>query len=146
MDTFIKSFGYEPSEESRLKIVQKASTDDFIVICEDYAGRSLDQFFDQWLNYEYYPLYSFTWRKDKNALSRFELSITQEQSGPVYEMPIDVQFCFTGNEDTLITIVNNQREQVYTLELNDVPVTFHFDPQNWILKKTIDKSGGEFSE
>lgn len=121
------------------------TTADFIAVCENISGQSLTKFFDQWLNFEYYPIYSFYWEKNKEALNNIEITITQEQNNVIYEMPIDLQFEFAAGRDTTITVLNSQKVQVYSFSLTEVPLKLNFDPENWILKKTIDKSAGEFT-
>jgi aminopeptidase N len=121
------------------------TTNDFKNVCESVSGISLDTFFDQWLNYEYYPHYKYEWQRSDNSLHQVQVKIIQSQNDIVYEMPVSVRFVFNSGGDTVVTVMNYQREQTYFISLNDIPVEMIFDPDNWILKNTEDLSVGEFT-
>jgi len=122
-------------------------TADFKNICEQVSGKTLDTFFDQWLNHPFFPRYVYSWQHSETESNKplIILTILQEQSSPVFEMPIEVQFFFPSDTDTVIQIQNNQREQSYTLEFSEVPLSMTFDPDNWILKDARNQSGGNYT-
>ncbi|NOG46335.1 MAG: hypothetical protein HND50_13930 [Calditrichaeota bacterium] len=122
-------------------------TEDFKNVCETISGKELDAFFDQWLNYPFFPRYAFSWEQasSEEKKSLIQITILQEQSYPVYEMPIDLQFIFPSGNDTVIQILNNRVEQIYMMEFSEVPLSVNFDPDGWVLKSVQDESGGSYS-
>jgi uncharacterized protein YkuJ len=55
-------------------------------------------------------------------------------------MPIQLKFNFEGEEDTLITVWNDQETQTFNLSLTKSISNLEFDPDNWILKQV--QAGG----
>jgi len=122
-------------------------TEDFKNVCEQESGKNLDKFFDQWINYPFFPRYVFSWEKDESdfgGAARIKVNILQIQTQVLYEMPIDLKFVFSSGPDTVVTVENYQQEQEYIFEFDSYPVGLVFDPDNWILKEARDQSGGEF--
>ncbi len=125
-------------------IYTSVRTADMRRVFEEVYGQSLEDFFNQWLNYPLYPFYKIKWETAPAESNMFSLllNITQEQREPVYRMPVSLSIRFLNHPDTLITVYNNQRAQDYTLRLPAQPVGLTFDPENWILKSIRDSSGG----
>lgn len=138
-DDFFESLYHYANDSLKYTSVTSA---DFIKVCEEVSGKSLTRFFDQWLNYAYYPLYAVSWERTNNSV---DISITQKQEAPLYEMPIDLKFIFSDNKDTTVTVFNYLRKQDYSIRLNDFPLRLLFDPENWILKNVEDLSAGDFT-
>jgi hypothetical protein len=116
------------------------STNNFQEVCENVSGLDLSNFFDQWLNYEYYPAYQYYWNligAQNNAYTA-EVGIRQEQLSTLYAMPVDLTFTFSDSSDTTITIHNSLKEERYTLSLHHKPVKLLFDRDNWILKNAAE--------
>ena len=110
-------------------------TENFKEICETKSGLDLDNFFNQWLYYEYYPEYRYNWSVSKLADQRYTMNITivQVQTGIVYDMPIELAVLFSGSRDTSIIVSNNQDSQYYSFTFSEEPIAVLFDPHNWIL-------------
>jgi aminopeptidase N len=110
-------------------------TENFMEICEQKTGLNLTKFFDQWLNYPYYPRYEFGWKVEQNGDSySVEALILQTQSTIIYEMPIDLTFRFVSAPDTTITVFNNSKRAVYNFTFPQKPQQVLFDGDDWILK------------
>ncbi len=112
-------------------------TSNFQEICERVSGLNLDSFFDQWLNYPYYPEYEYSWAVGQGGPNEHVVQVTikQTQTQTLYEMPIDLKFIFDDGKDTTVTVQNNQFTQDYQFSFNKKPVQLIFDPQDWILDK-----------
>jgi len=122
-------------------------TEDFINVCEQVSGKNLNTFFDQWINYPFFPRYEYSWQKAKSDFgqsSKVEVNILQKQISVIYEMPIDLKFIFPSGSDSVVTVDNYQQSQDYVFAFDEYPVELVFDPDSWILKDVQDKSGGEF--
>jgi aminopeptidase N len=113
-----------------------AKTEDFIKHCEIVYGKSLTQFFDQWIYKEGYPSYTIEWKQNQdNSLS---LKISQTQSHPsvsFFEMPIELEIKGTDeNAETIKLDVNN--DGFYTTMTMPFEVTsIVFDPHKWLITK-----------
>ncbi len=117
-------------------------TENFQEICERVSGKDLDAFFDQWLNYPYYPKYEYEWQAFKNSTSGYdvELTIRQVQTQTLYVMPIELRFLFADESDTLLTVQNAQFTQEYHFSFSKQPIYLIFDPNNWLLEESRETS------
>jgi aminopeptidase N len=124
-----------------------ATTEDFREICETISGRDFKAFFDQWLNYPYFPEYAYTWEiADRSAgLYGVEVTILQQQDGVIYEMPVDLEIQLENGKDTTVTVEHNRREQFYLIDLEEKPLNVRFDPENWILKQVAPFTDAQFT-
>ncbi|MHB2150371.1 M1 family aminopeptidase [Calditrichota bacterium LG25] len=117
-------------------------TENFKEICEQISGVDLDAFFDQWLNYPYYPQYEYEWTPHSNVDQSYtvELIIRQTQQQTLYVMPIELRFLFADETDTTLTVQNNQFTQEYLFHFAKQPIYLQFDPDNWLLKESKETS------
>ena len=115
-----------------------ATTEDFQAVAEEVSGMDLDYFFSEWIYGENYPTYSVQFKRmvDPNGGYIAEITISQERnSNPIYfTMPIQLKIN-TAKSDTLITVFNNQRSQVFSIHFDEEPLSLDFDPNNSILKE-----------
>ncbi len=128
-------------------IYKSVSTEDFKNVCERISGKQLDTFFDQWINHPFFPRYLYTWEQLGTDSEKIKISLTilQEQQSLVYEMPVDIQVNFPSGHDTLIQVINNQKDQTYTFEFSEIPQSVILDPDNWILKEVRNQTGGTYT-
>ncbi len=121
-------------------------TSDFVNVVEMVSGKSMQRFFDQWLNYPFYPIYNFEWSALRNgAQTQVDLTIIQKQNSIIYEMPLDIQFIFSSNLDSVIRVENNSKVQTYRFNFNESPERINLDPDDWVLKDVRDASKGTFT-
>ncbi len=114
-----------------------ASTEDFRAVCESISGMDLNFFFDQWIYDEYYPQYQYSFGQNgSNYSAHVNIKQIQNANGrrEVFEMPVQLQFNFTDNSDTLITIWNDQQSQLFHFNFSKQLSTVDFDPDEWILR------------
>jgi aminopeptidase N len=114
-----------------------AATHDFQSVCESVSGKELDEFFQEWIYGEGYPVYSYSWTwKSLGDSSAIILDIGQvnSQSNPTFfTMPVDIQI-ITSGRDTTITVINNLQQQRFLIKSNEKPSAVILDPDKWILK------------
>jgi aminopeptidase N len=112
-----------------------ASTADFQNIMENQYGSSLDWYFGEWIYDQGYPIYNLGWAvQPYNGSYNVILQLVQSQyNAPVFNMPIDFQFQGIDN-DTTITLWNNQVDQYFSIFLPSIPGNIIFDPGGWILR------------
>jgi aminopeptidase N len=116
-----------------------AVTEDFQAICETESGMNLDFFFDQWIYDEYYPAYEYGWSQDPSTYTtRVTIRQVQEIYGwrPVFEMPVQIEFTFESEIDTMITVWNDSLVQHYDFLFAEPLRSVVLDPDKWILRHT----------
>ncbi|MFQ6610541.1 MAG: M1 family aminopeptidase, partial [Fidelibacterota bacterium] len=110
-------------------------TDDFKNVMEDVSGIELDAFFDRWIYGEYYPIYESTpqYYGSTNGTYFLQVTIDQNQTSPLFTMPIDLQI-ETLAASQIFVIENNLGSQQYEFILDSQPLSVIIDPEDWILK------------
>jgi len=112
-----------------------ATTEDFRAVVEEVSGVGLEWFFDEWVYGGGAPSYRYGWQEHEVNGQRFlEIILEQGQSGPVFEMPIEVVTLENG-ERRSYTVRNDARVEnlliPVTAEVDDVDL----DPEEWILTR-----------
>ncbi len=123
-------------------------TENFEEVCEKVSGLDLSAFFDQWLNYPFYPKYEYQWIVTQNYANNIiaEVTIKQTQTQTLYVMPLDLKFIFSDGSDSILTVQNDQFTRDYRIRLFKEPVAMILDPENWVLKEAIEKQVERFVE
>lgn len=123
-------------------------TKDFITTCESVSGLNLDSFFDQWLNYPFFPKYEYEWivtRKEAGE-TLVKVTIKQTQDQTLYVMPLDIQFVYADKRDTLITVQNDHFTQTYNFHLKQEPVQMILDPDHWVLNENKESTPASYTQ
>ena len=117
-----------------------AITEDFQNICEVVSGKKLNYLFEQWIYGENYPIYSADWSYINSSHDIYTVTLKLNQqihsNPPFFEMPIEIQIT-TSTADTIFTVYNNQQSQTFQFEVNGLPKELKIDPNNWLLKDSI---------
>jgi aminopeptidase N len=115
---------------------KSATTAQFAAAASDVAGRDLSWFFNQWIYRKGWPVYAYIWSVQPRTGGGFDLnvSIQQQQSEDVFQMPIQLRAA-TAGKDTLLVADNTTRTQSFQFVLPFQPDSLIFDPSNWILKQ-----------
>ena len=119
---------------------------------EDVTGRSLAQFFQQWVYSGGYPAFevSYSWDSERN-MAKVKIKQTQhiDDLTPCFVTPVDLAFTVptsdeaakddnTTDTNTLEMRVmlgeDEQVEQTFFVPLERQPVMVRFDPDGWLLK------------
>ena len=122
---------------------------------EEATGRSLAQFFQQWVYQGGYPAFdvSYAWDSEQK-LAKVKIKQTQKVDDltPCFVTPVDLAFTIpvsdesakdgqtTGTHETrtipmrVIVGEDGQAEQSFYLPLEREPVMVRFDPDGWLLK------------
>jgi aminopeptidase N len=109
-----------------------ARSGDFIKAMETASNRSLEAFFHQWLYQPGYPEYRIRWRWDEKNRAVI-LSIRQEQTGGLFDMPLEIALASKDKQKT-IRLHINEAEQEFCIPLPAKPESVLIDPENWVLK------------
>lgn len=122
-----------------------SNTDRFKNHLEQTAGINLDEFFNDWLYGEGYPIYEIQW--EQNSEMQVNVNIKQSSthsSVSFFEMPVPIKF--EGDAyDTTIVFQNLYTNQNFTLPLNFKIRQAIPDPDKWLLAEYKISNKNEFN-
>src|SRR2546421_176208 len=119
---------------------------------EEVTGRSLAQFFQQWVYQGGYPAFEVNYSWDGElAMAKLKIKQTQQVDDltPCFVTPIDLAFTIPTSDEAardehttetrtiamrVITGEDGQVEQSFYIPLEREPVMVRFDPDGWLLK------------
>jgi hypothetical protein len=104
-----------------------ASWNDLQVSFARAAGRSLSQFFDQWLNRAGGPAVTIASAGAKMEAGKVRLTLVVEQSSPAYAMRVPVEIVYAGSSETRWMEVGRRRD-VVTMNVDALPAGVRLDP------------------
>lgn len=114
------------------------TTDDFRAVVEEYTGRDLGWFFDQWFHRPGYPVLKVRWEWDA---SRSAARVTVEQNHKAeggapeaYRLPLDVGFVF-GSETLTRRVEVTKRSETFEVPLPAQPRHVRPDPETALLAR-----------
>jgi len=112
-----------------------ANTSDFRLQMEAAADTTLQEFFNDWIYGEGYPLYQFSYSQDQN--NDLEITIYQTQSHPSVDFfEMHVPFTIRGiQKDTTIVLHNTENGQTFTMNPGMSVSKILLDPDRWIITK-----------
>ena len=111
-----------------------AGIDDLHIFLETVTGLNLNNFFNQWIYGEGYPIYSGEYFSDG---SKIYLKIKHETSSfntPLFMTPLEIK-CHSTNGDTIVKVNITQNENYFVIPSNKNVDSISFDPNNWLLNK-----------
>ncbi|MEE9464209.1 MAG: M1 family aminopeptidase, partial [Candidatus Neomarinimicrobiota bacterium] len=114
-----------------------ATSAGFQDVCETVADTTLDWFFNAWLHQTGRPVYRHEWgATEVEGSPAVELTIIQTQApqNGLFSMPLDIGIT-TDTGDTLVTVINDEEFQTFTIPLAAAPQALTIDPDDWVLKE-----------
>lgn len=125
-----------------LSTYRSVTTEEFQQYMEDELGSSLEYFFQEWIHGEYFPTYQLDWEAAENSGS-YDFTLTIEQlyqtERQLFSMPVPIYIRFEDGTDSTFKVWNDQVLQQWTYNFAKRPVTVQIDPDNWILKRVIER-------
>ncbi|MCX6165413.1 MAG: T9SS type A sorting domain-containing protein, partial [Ignavibacteriae bacterium] len=122
-----------------------AVTDDYTTKISSIAGQDLTWFIDQWVKQPNHPIYQNSYGITNLGAGNWRVNFFTKQtlSNTVFhKMPIVIKISFTSGSDSLIRVMNDVNNQLYTFDFSRQPTTVTFDPNNDILLKIATTSNG----
>ena len=119
-----------------------ATTDNLKQHLEATSGRSLQEFFDDWLYGEGYPIYDIHWSQTGNACHVTVNQSTSHISVDFFEMKIPVLFKGEGKESLQMLNHTFSGEQ-FTVNLDFQVEEVILDPETWLISKNTSITGIE---
>ena len=109
---------------------ETADTDDLRKAFELETGKSLQQFFDQWLFREGHPELKVDFSHDRDTI---KIKVEQAQAGDPFEFLLEVKLTFTRTKKTF-TFKISEKESAFQIPVDGDIEWFTIDPQLKILK------------
>ena len=109
-----------------------AETDDLRKIFELETGKSLQQFFDQWLFREGHPELKIDFSQDGGIA---KVKVEQAQAGEPFEFSLELKLAFARGKKTYAFRIS-EKESAFQIPVDNEVEWFSIDPQFKILKTT----------
>jgi aminopeptidase N len=110
-------------------LYNNVSTTDFIIVCENVSGLSLQKFFDQWVFSSGIPNLFASWRQDKNIV---HIKLEQLQDEMVFEFDLEINLKgLTG--DTTFTVNVSTKEEQFSIPYPEPITHLRIDPDRKVL-------------
>ena len=116
-----------------------AETDDLRKVFELETGKSLQQFFDQWVFREGHPELKVDFLHDSDSV---KIKVEQAQSADPFEFALDVKLAFARSKKTH-TFKISEKESAFQIPVDSELEWFSIDPQFKILKTISIKAPNE---
>ncbi|MFN3840750.1 MAG: M1 family metallopeptidase [Cyclobacteriaceae bacterium] len=111
-----------------------ALTSDFRQVMEEASGKSLSNFFSQWLEETSLPELNSQWAYNP-ASKTLTVTIEQAQPGRVFDLSLDLAICPISGEPAIETVKINQKTTKISLPVDFKPVKLELDPATKLLFK-----------
>lgn len=112
-----------------------ASTQDLQQHFEAESGMNLNEFFNDWIYGQGYPLYKLHWGQNNNNIGFLDIEQSQSHSSvDFFELNVSVKFSGEGN-DTILIFNNTETYQEFTWQLDFKVDKVELDPNLWIITK-----------
>lgn len=126
----IKSYATNPD-----LMHKNISTNKFVNLVSEYAGRDMTWFFEQWLYRPNHPVYEnrYEIKKDEDEW-KVIFNIKQTQREEFFKMPIELQIMFQKTKE-IVRLENQYNNQTFELKFKEKPIFIEFDPNSGIILK-----------
>ena len=111
-----------------------ATTEQFRDAMEFVAGVDLDDFFNQWIYGEYFPVYRATWLQNGGTL---DLTLEQTQTTGLFTLNVPIRVV-TDQGDQDHVVASASASENYQLAVTGNVIRVIVDPDGWILKQVDD--------
>ena len=116
------------------------TTDEFVTFCNNFTGKDLTEFFNDWVYGIMFPVYGSVFMSEQDLSDGqywvyYYLMQTQTYGPEVFDLPVDLKF-YSGTEvikDTAIFC--DSRIKMHIFKTPEPPDSIVLDPDDWILKK-----------
>lgn len=115
-----------------------ATTEDFRDVIEAATGVELDWFFEEWIYGTYLPNYEWAYYQEPSDSGGYDvwLIVEQQQTSPptTFTMPVDFFINYSSEPDDTLTLMVDERKDLFALNLPGNVYQMECDPSDWVLK------------
>jgi aminopeptidase N len=115
---------------------KSAITTEFMAVADSVTGTDMSWFFNQWIFGSGWPEYGYT-HEVVNDTAVVRIGQFQPAHWQTYRMPIRLRINYSDSTDTTVVVMDSLRLQTVRIPLARPLLNIEFDPDDWILKKTI---------
>jgi aminopeptidase N len=117
---------------------KNATTQEFNAKINQVAGDNYDWFFNSWVYQPNHPIYSNNYSIGNLGGGNWKIDFlakqTQTNAG-FFQIPIKLKISFATGSDTVIKVMNNTNNQLFSFPFARQPIALVFDPDNDIILK-----------
>ncbi|MBL7765874.1 MAG: T9SS type A sorting domain-containing protein [Chitinophagaceae bacterium] len=109
-----------------------AGIDDLKLSLQNTSGLNLNDYFNQWIYGEGYPIFSGEFYSNGSNLY---LKITHSTSStftPLFKTPLEIK-CFSPSGDTVVKVDLSLNSNTFIIPMSKNITNLEFDPNNWLL-------------
>lgn len=110
-----------------------ATTEDFKQSVASTTSINFDDFFNQWIYGEGYPIFHLNWSQSNDTLTVMSNQTASTAVTPLFKTHLDLKINFTSG-DTTIRLFQGANNEVYKLCFSDTVTSVTFDPKGWLLQ------------
>jgi len=102
------------------------------------TGGDYTWFFNEWIFQPNHPVYANTYQFKNQGGGNWRVDFNARQTqtnATFFKMPLPVKIHFTDNSDTLISVMNDVNNQLFSFYFSKQPQTLVFDPDDEIVLK-----------
>lgn len=117
---------------------KSATIANFNQIVNTVTGENYDWYFNDWIFTANHPVYSNTYQFKNLGSGNWHVDFNTRQiqtNAPFFQMLLNVKIKFTDNSDTVIRVMNDTNDQLFSFFFSKQPSAFYFDPNNEIVLK-----------
>lgn len=113
-----------------------AKTPDLMAHLETASGLELDEFFNDWVYNQGYPIYNVEWHQPTSNTVRIQLNQSQSHSSvSFFESKVPIRLNGTNGEVLDIILNNITNEQAFVENVNFTVSSVEFDPELHLISK-----------
>ena len=112
-----------------------ATSEDLRSELEKSSGKNLKDFFARWIYGAGHPVYQARWQRTAGGSI---VSISQTQSGPIFNDPIEIRLK-NGDVSETRTVIPSAGTTIVRLRQRQRPTAIELDPDNKLLKEVISR-------
>jgi aminopeptidase N len=120
-------------------------TDDFQVKLEESTGQDLEWFFESWVKQPNHPVYENEYNIHDNGNGTWNVNFLANQvqtNAGFFPIPLELYVFFTDGSDTVLRVMNEVDQQVFSFSFDKQPAVLFFDPYDEIVLKEASLSVG----
>jgi aminopeptidase N len=114
-----------------------ARTSELKATLESFSGQNLTEFFNDWYEGQGYPTYDIRWSNNGAGVSIKISQTTSHPSVSFYEMPVPLRILGGPGQSMDVRLENTVNGQTFTVMPGFVATQVEFDPEKWLLAKSL---------